>query len=62
MTSQELVQKDTENAGFDFGRGPTSLDRHVAWLVTDHHGYDYAKRIGTEYAWATAYDCYFFTL
>lgn len=58
MTAQEFVQEDTENAGFDFGRGSTALDRHVAWLVTDHHGYDYAKSIGTEYAWATAYDSY----
>lgn len=58
MNSHELVQNDTATAIFDFGRGTTALDRHVAWLATDHHGYDYAKRIGTEYAWATAYDSY----
>lgn len=58
MRSQEITQKENDTSGFDFGRGPTALDRHVAWLVTDHHGYDYAKRIGTAHAWATAYESY----
>ncbi|POH72185.1 hypothetical protein [Arthrobacter glacialis] len=50
------AQKDTDKSGFDFGRGPTALDSHVAWLVTDHHGYDYAKQ-WTPWQWQISHAC-----
>lgn len=56
MNSYELTQKDTATAGFDFGRGHTALDRHVAWIATDHHGYDYAKQ-WTSWQWQISQDC-----
>lgn len=56
MGTSGLAPRGNETSGFDFGKGPTALDAHVAWLVTDHHGYDYAKQ-WTPLQWQISHDC-----
>jgi hypothetical protein len=43
-------------AGFDYGRGNTGLDRFVDRITGPYGGADYARKVGTEYAWNIAFD------